>query len=89
MTAAASIQAPRTHSSPMIVGHRRANVVDNAIHIRRKSFAFEPRVMTTASSSSSGGRCFVVAASKSPIEEANSNSKADDPDLPFTSQVRI
>lgn len=84
---AAAIQSPRKQSSAISVGHQRATGVKNAIlHIRRKSFAFEHRV-TTASSPYSGGRCCIVAASNSPNEEANSN--ADDPDLSFTSQVRI
>ncbi|KAI3716264.1 hypothetical protein L6452_23481 [Arctium lappa] len=88
MTAAAAIQAPRTHSLPVTVRHRRANVMENEIHIRRKSFTFERDVMTTSASasSSSDGRRFLVTALKSPIEEPNSDSNADDPDLPFTSQ---
>lgn len=73
MAAAAATQAPWKQSPAMTISHHRANVLENAILIRRKSFAFEPLV-TTASSPNSGGRCFTVAASKSPNEEANSNA---------------
>ncbi|KVH93052.1 hypothetical protein Ccrd_004896 [Cynara cardunculus var. scolymus] len=76
MTVAAAIRPHRIQ----------ANVVDNAIHMRRKSFAFELPVMT-ALSPSSGGRRFIIAASKSSSEEANSGP--DGPDLPFTSQVDL
>ncbi|KAL4589087.1 hypothetical protein LXL04_001989 [Taraxacum kok-saghyz] len=83
---AATIQSLRKHSSPISIVHQRTNGVKNATHIRRKPFAFEPLV-TTATSPYSGGRFFIVAASKSPNEEANSN--ADDPGLSFTSQEDI
>ncbi|KAJ9537670.1 hypothetical protein OSB04_030403, partial [Centaurea solstitialis] len=69
--AAVPFQAHRTHSSPVTVAHRRPNISDNSIHIRRNSY---------------GRRRFIVSASKSPIEEPNSNSNDPESDLPFTPQ---
>lgn len=74
--AAAAAAAIQVTLSATAIGQQPVILVENALRIRKKAFVFQQRV-TTAPSPSSGVRRFVVAASKSPNEGANSNT--DDP----------